>query len=142
MTRAVRSGRGLSPSPTGASLIGCGATSAPGHAESSYVLPERAGAGGASAPPLVRAMLWLAFAGLVIALIVMGHGLRPDLTQRLHQPAFAVTAAAALATGILSAIAAFVISLPDRSRWWLMLPVPALAAWMSTIGYRLLTDLG
>ena len=49
-------------------------------------------------PPLVRAMLWLAFAGLVIALIVMGHGLRPDLTLRLHQPSFAVTTAAALAT--------------------------------------------
>jgi len=53
-------------------------------------------------------MLWLAFAGLVIALIVMGHGLRPDLTLRLHQPTFAITTAAApLATGILSAIAAF-----------------------------------
>ena len=91
-------------------------------------------------PPFVRAMLWLAFAGLVIALIVMGHGLRPDLALRLHQPAFAITTAAALATGILSAIAAFVISLPDRSRWWLLLPMPALAVWISTIGYGCLTD--
>ena len=91
-------------------------------------------------PPLVRATLWLAFAGLVIALIVTGHGLRPDLTLHLHQPAFVVTTAAALATGILSAIAAFVISLPDRSRWWLLLPMPALAIWVSTIGYGCLTD--
>jgi hypothetical protein len=91
-------------------------------------------------PPLVRAMLWLAFAGLVIALIVMGHGLRPDLTLHLRQPAFAVTTAAALAAGILSAIAAFVVSLPDRSRWWFLLPMPALAVWVSTIGYGCLTD--
>jgi hypothetical protein len=91
-------------------------------------------------PPLLRAMLWLAFASLVIALIVMGHGLRPDLTLHLRQPAFAITTAAALATGILSAIAAFVVSIPDRSRWWLLLPMPALAAWLSTIGYGCLTD--
>jgi hypothetical protein len=91
-------------------------------------------------PPLVRATLWLAVAGLVIALIAMGHGFRPDLTLSLRRPSFAVTTAAALLTGILSAIAAFMVSLPDRSRWWLMLPMPALAVWMSTIGYGCLTD--
>ena len=91
-------------------------------------------------PPLVRAMLWLAFAGLVLALLAMGHGLRPDLTLRLHQAIFAITIAAALATGILSAIAAFAISLPDRSWWWLTLPAPALAVWISTVGYGCLTD--
>jgi hypothetical protein len=90
-------------------------------------------------PPLVRAMLWLGVAGLVIALIAMGHGFRPDLTLSLRRPSFAVTTAAALLTGILSAIAAFMVSLPDRSRWWLMLPMPALAVWMSTIGYGCLT---
>jgi hypothetical protein len=91
-------------------------------------------------PPLVRAMLWLAFAGLVLALVTVEHGLRADLMLRLHQPTFAISTAAALATGVLSAIAAFVISLPDRSRWWLVLPMPTLAAWISTIGYGCLTD--
>ena len=86
-------------------------------------------------PPLVRAVLWLAFAGLVLALLAIGHGVRTDLAERLHQPAFAMTMAAALATGILATVAAFAISLPDRSRWWLALPVPALAAWLSTVGY-------
>jgi len=91
-------------------------------------------------PPLVRAAFWLAFAGLVLTLIATGHGLRGDLTLRIHQPTFAISTAAALATGILSAMAAFVISLPDRSRSWLMLPMPALAVWISTIGYGCLTD--
>ena len=91
-------------------------------------------------PPLVRAMLWFAFAGLVLAVIAVGHGLRADLALRLHESTFVITTAAALATGILSAIAAFVVSLPDRSRWWLMLPMPTLAVWISTIGYGCLTD--
>lgn len=86
-------------------------------------------------PPLVRAAIWLTVAGLVIALLAIGHGVRPDLVQRLQQPAFAISIGSALATGILAAMTAFAISLPDRSRWWLALPVPALAAWISTIGY-------
>ncbi len=86
-------------------------------------------------PPLVRATLWLAFAGLLIALVAAGHGIRADFVQRLQQPAFAVTVGAALATGVLSALAAFSVSVPGRSRWWLALPLPPLAIWMSTIGY-------
>jgi hypothetical protein len=91
-------------------------------------------------PPLVRAGLWLALAVLVLVLLAIGHGVRSDLAERLHQPVFAVSIAAALATGILAAVAAFVVSLPDRSQWWLLLPAPALAVWVGTIGYGCLTD--
>jgi hypothetical protein len=91
-------------------------------------------------PPLVRAAMWVAFAGLILALLATGHGVRTDLVERLHQPVFAVSIAAALATGILAAIAAFLVSLPDRSPWWVLLPAPALAVWVGTIGYGCLTD--
>ena len=91
-------------------------------------------------PPLVRAGLWLAFAGLILALVAIGHGVRTDLAARLHEPTFAASIAAALATGILAAMAAFAISLPDRSRWWLLLPLPALAVWIATIGYGCFVD--
>jgi hypothetical protein len=91
-------------------------------------------------PPLVRAVLWLAFAGLVLALIAVGHGVRTDLMARLEEPKFAATDGTALATGILATMAAFMISLPDRSRWWLLLPLPALAMWVTTIGYGCLAD--
>jgi hypothetical protein len=91
-------------------------------------------------PPLVRASLWLAFAGVILALLAIGHGVRGDLAECLHQPVFVVSIAAALATGILAAVAAFVVSLPDRSQWWLLLPAPALAVWVGTIGYGCLTD--
>jgi hypothetical protein len=91
-------------------------------------------------PPLMRALLWLAFAAAVCALVAIWQGLRPDLALRFDEPMFVLGFAAALATGILAAIVAFAISLPDRTQWWLLLPAPALALWTSTIGYGCLTD--
>lgn len=91
-------------------------------------------------PPLLRACGWLLFAGLILALLAAVHGVRSDLAERLQQPAFVVSLVAALATGTLAAAAAFMISLPDRSRWWLLLPTPALVVWVSTIGYGCFAD--
>jgi hypothetical protein len=90
--------------------------------------------------PLVRACLWLGFAWIVLALLTVAHGVRTDLVEHLRQPVFLVSLAAALASGVLAAIAAFMLSLPDRSQWWGLLPAPALAVWLSTIGYGCLTD--
>jgi len=90
--------------------------------------------------PLARACRWLGFAGIALALLAAAHGVRTDLVEHLHQPVFLVSLTASLATGILAAVAAFVISLPDRSQWWILLPAPALAIWLSTIGYGCLTD--
>ena len=91
-------------------------------------------------PPLARAGLWLLVAAIVLGLIAIAHGVRPDLGERLHQPLFVIGMIGALATGVLAAIAAFRVSLPDASRWWLLLPLPALAVWFSTIGYGCLID--
>ena len=84
-------------------------------------------------PPLLRASLWLAFAAVVLALLAFEHGLRSDLAEQLRQPTFALGLGAAATTGILSAIAAFAISIPDRSPWCLLLPAPALVVWVGTI---------
>ncbi len=91
-------------------------------------------------PPLVRAGLWLLLAAVILALLCVAHGLRPDIAMRLRQPIFVVSMVGALATGILAAIASFKVSMPDGSRWWLLLPAPTLAIWVSTIGYGCLTD--
>jgi len=91
-------------------------------------------------PPLTRATFWLSVATVILVLLAVSHGARPDLAQRLQQPIFVVGILASLLTGILAAIASFLVSLPDRSRIWLLLPLPALVVWVSTIGYGCLTD--
>lgn len=91
-------------------------------------------------PPGVRAACWLTLAAVVVGLLSIIQGIRPDLLQRLNDPAFAVSLAAALLTAALAAVAAFQVSLPDRSERWLLLPVPALVVWISNIGYQCLTQ--
>ena len=91
-------------------------------------------------PPVARAALWLLFALAIVSLLAVSHGLRPDLGARLGQPLFVTGLAASLVTGVLAAFAAFIVSLPDRSRIWLLLPAPALALWVSTISYECLTE--
>jgi hypothetical protein len=91
-------------------------------------------------PPIVRAGLWLAFAAIVLGLIAIAHGARPDFSDRVRQPLFVLSMLGALATSILAVVASFRISLPDSSRLWIVLPLPALALWVSTIGYGCLTD--
>ncbi len=91
-------------------------------------------------PPVVRASFWLLLAIVVLAMLALSQGLRPDLVQRLGEPTFATCICAALATGVLAAVAAFLVSLPDRSRLWLLLPVPAFVAWQTNVGYQCLTQ--
>jgi hypothetical protein len=91
-------------------------------------------------PPLMRAALWIVMAGAVLALLAVGHGLRTDLPARLQQGVVVVSLSAMLVTGILAAIAAFKLGQPECSRWWCLLPAPALTVWVSTIGYGCLTD--
>jgi hypothetical protein len=91
-------------------------------------------------PPVARASSWLLLAALILTLLTISQGIRPDLAQRLRDPAFTVSLAAPLLTGVFAAIAAFELSLPDRSRHWLLLPLPALLLWLSNIGYQCLVE--
>ena len=91
-------------------------------------------------PPVTRAFSWLLLAALVVAVLAVSQGIRPDLAQRLREPTFILGILGALLTGVLAAVAAFMLGLPDRSRFWLLLPAPALVLWLSTIGYQCLTD--
>lgn len=87
-----------------------------------------------------RAAIWLGSAALVLTGLAGLHGVRPDLVLQLGQPTFAAAFAGSLLTGALAAVAVFHLSLPDRSRRWLLLPVPPLMLWAATIGYGCLTD--
>ena len=87
-------------------------------------------------PPYVRAGLWLLLAAIVIGLLTLGHGLRPQFAERMRDATYAIGVVGALATGVLAAIAAFQISLPGYSRRWLLLPIPPLVIWLANIGYQ------
>jgi hypothetical protein len=91
-------------------------------------------------PPGARAALWLLFAVAIVSLLAVSHGLRPDLGVRLGQATFVTGIAASVLTGVLAAVASFMLSLPDRSRLWFLLPAPALALWVSTISYECMTE--
>src|SRR5260370_281204 len=91
-------------------------------------------------PPAARAACWLLFAATVLVVVGIAEGVRADVAVKLHQPVFAVGVAAAMATGILAATAAFLASVPGRSRHWLLLPAPASLTWVATIGYGCLTN--
>lgn len=90
--------------------------------------------------PLVRACSWLSLAFLILVLLGVSHGLRPDFTKQLGNHTFVVGLVASLLTGVLATVAAFMLSLPDRSRLYALLPVPSLLAWMLTVSIGCLTD--
>jgi hypothetical protein len=90
--------------------------------------------------PLVRAAGWLLLAGAVMGLLGIEHGIRPDIGAQLQKPSFILSVVASLMTGVLAAIGCLLASLPDRSRGWLLLPVPSLVVWVSTIGYGCLNN--
>lgn len=91
-------------------------------------------------PPAMRAALWLALAALVIFALGLWHGVRPDLAEQLRRPWFVAGLGAAAITGALAAIAAFMLSLPDRARGWALLPLPAAIAWLASVSIGCLTD--
>lgn len=92
------------------------------------------------AAPWQRTARWLLLPLLIFGLLALAHGVRPDLTQRLQQPEFVLGLVASLSTGVLAALAAFQLDLPDRSRSWALLPVPTLVLWVGTIGHGCLTN--
>lgn len=91
-------------------------------------------------PPLVRAALWLGFSVAVIAALVLVFGPRADLAERLARPWEAAQIALAALTAAAAAIAAFHLSLPDRSARWALLPLPGFALWVASLGWGCVAD--
>lgn len=96
-------------------------------------------------PPLLRAGLWLLGAVVIIAGLASFHGMNEEhgfhhMWMKLAETKVVLQVSASLVTGITAIVAAFMISLPDRSPNWALLPVPALAFWALSIGYGCLTD--
>jgi hypothetical protein len=85
-------------------------------------------------PPGRRALLWLA-AVVAIAFMLAAVADRPAVVARLTAaPDMWLAASGSALTMVLAAIAAFQLSLPDRSRLWALLPLPAALLWLGASG--------
>ena len=83
----------------------------------------------------MRALLWLAAVALVVGAVAAALG-EPRLrsSRATPTPRLALECAAILLTGITAVVAAFHLSLPDRSSLWRYAPLPPLALWLATSG--------
>ena len=86
-------------------------------------------------PPLVRASLWLLGVLCVAAAVILAAGALQRFAERSLTPGFDTEWAATVLTGMCAVLAAFNLSLPDRSRHWLWLPVPSLLVWLGASGF-------
>ena len=81
-----------------------------------------------------RALVWLGFvifAGLVLSLIADLNA----FTQRfMASPDMWMAMLGSALTAVLAAIAAFKLSMPDASRTWAWLPLPAVVLWVGASG--------
>jgi hypothetical protein len=88
------------------------------------------------APPWRRALLWLVAVAMVTGLAVGGMADIPGFLARASHVRFAIELTATLATGIVGVVAAFYLSLPDRSRSWVLAPLPPMGLWIAASGYE------
>ena len=93
-------------------------------------------------PPAVRASIWLACATAFGVVITSPASIQAAWFRFAMLPDLGWTLGGAAFTAVLGAIAAFELSLPDRSSMWAWLPAPAVALWLSASGWGCLRDYG
>jgi hypothetical protein len=91
-------------------------------------------------PPFVRAMLWVLLASALVALLAAIRDLRADMDLMIVHPAYWMQVIGAWLTGATATLAAFKISLPDRSRAWMLLPLAPAVLWLSGFAGGCLAD--
>jgi hypothetical protein len=86
-------------------------------------------------PPFLRATLWLAGFVAVVGGAIWLRGNIAESAPRFSDIAVQLEFAGAFLTGTAALIAAFFVSLPDRSRAWLLLPLLPLGFWLAGSTY-------
>lgn len=85
-------------------------------------------------PPPLRAVIWLMLVALIAAVLALFANL-PAMAHRIMAvPDMWLTVLGSIATAVTASLAAFELSLPDRSRAWALLPLPAAALWLAASG--------
>jgi len=84
--------------------------------------------------PAWRALLWLAIMAAAAGTLVLLFAHLDAVLPRLRTPRVAVESVATALTAVTAVIAAFELSIPDRSPRWAWLPLPFLALWLGASG--------
>jgi hypothetical protein len=84
-------------------------------------------------PPL-RALIWLALVAAAAGGLAMFANLAAMWERLTATPDMMLAAIGSAATAATAAFAAFELSMPDRSRAWALLPLPAFALWLGASG--------
>lgn len=86
------------------------------------------------APPALRALAWVALVAVVAAALALVADDAAMARRIATSPDMALAVLGSVATTITAALAAFELSLPDRSRAWALLPLPSVALWVAASG--------
>jgi hypothetical protein len=84
--------------------------------------------------PGKRALTWLAFVAAVAVLLAPIADLSALMHRLMAVPDMWLAMIGSTLTAVLAALAAFQLSLPDRSRAWAWLPLPATLLWIGASG--------
>jgi len=84
---------------------------------------------------MVRATIWLLAVAAFGAVSILAFSNLAVFAQRASNPKLELELGGTLLTGIAAVVAAFHLSLPDRSPRWALLPLPSLALWIASSGY-------
>lgn len=82
-------------------------------------------------PPWLRATIWIVGVALVSAVLILCRGEPAALATRLAQPGARLEAMAALASGLLSVLAAFHLSVPGHSSRWTAVALASGLLWLA-----------
>lgn len=86
-------------------------------------------------PPLLRALAWLAAVAATALALAAFADLNAVWQRIAAAPDLWLAVCGSAATAILAAVAAFELSLPDASRAWAALPLPAAILWIAASGF-------
>lgn len=84
--------------------------------------------------PVLRALFWLLLVAAMAAALAMFSNLAATWQRIAASPDMWLAALGSIATAAAAAVAAFALNLPDRSRAWALLPLPAAALWIAASG--------
>jgi hypothetical protein len=84
--------------------------------------------------PLVRALIWLAAVALISALLILRYSPLGVILPRLGIPRVTVECVGTALTAMTAILAAFELSIPDRSQRWAWLPLPPFLLWLGASG--------